>query len=176
MSYQPTFYFFADESASHKIGVCDSDLCLPVGSPLTNKFYIRTWSLEEMPSDLNVISKGCKYFSEEDIIDEEDKELELDKCYCHYTFFTPDFSKKEGFVSITVYGQEARVSWVKKDSYFLFTDFGGRQAKVYPFKIEEVITEEERSAEEGRREAIDLWLRQLDLQSKLVSSMNLPKI
>jgi len=172
MSYQPTFYFFGDESASHKLSVCDSDLCLPVGLPLSSMFYIRTWSLEEMPSDLKVTSQGCKYFSEEAIIDEEDKELDLDKCYYHFTFFTPDFSKKEGYISITAYRQEERVSWVKQDDYLLFTDFGGRQAKVYPFKIEEVITDEERSFEEDRRETLELSL----LKSKTVRSMNLPTI
>lgn len=176
MSYQPTFYLFAYDSASHKLGTCDSDFCLPVGHPLTDKFYVRTWSLGEMSSDLKVISKGCKHFSEETSIDEEDKELELDKCSLHYTFFTPDFSKKEGFISITVYGQEARISWVKQDSYLLFTDFRGRQAKVYPFKIEEVITEEERSFEAERKKEIDLWIRQIDLKSKIVRSMNFPNI
>ena len=172
MSYQPTFYIFAEDSASHKLGVCDSDFRLPVGLPLTSKFYIRTWSLEEMPSDLKVVSKGCKHFSEEAIIDEEDTELDLDKCYYHFTFFTPDFSKKEGFISITVYGQEGRISWVKQDNYLLVTDFGGRQAKVYPFKIEDVITEEERYFEEERKETLNLWL----LKSKIVGSMALPTI
>ena len=176
---EPRFYFFGEDSFEHKHTgetVCESDLIVPHEAPILDKFYIRTWSFQELPSDFKVESKGCKKFHDQTINEEADVELDLPKSFMHYTFFRPDFQQKEGFVSITAYGKETKISWVKQGDHLLVTDFEGYQAKMYPFKLEEILSKKDKEVEQEMRAEVWESTRQLIIKSKLVKSMNLPKI
>tara|TARA_Y100000591_G_C21726417_1_gene641590 strand:- start:477 stop:1019 length:543 start_codon:yes stop_codon:yes gene_type:complete len=176
---EPRFYFFGEDSFEHKHTgetVCESDLVVPHKLPIFDKFYIRTWSFQELPSDFKVESKGCKKFQNQTINDDGIPELDLPKSFMHYTFFRPDFQQKEGFVSITAYGKETKISWVKQGDHLLVTDFEGYQAKMYPFKLEEIISKQDKDLECQKRAEIWESTRHLFLRSKLIKSMDLPNI
>lgn len=170
---KPRFYFFGEDSFEHKHTgntVCESDLVVPHEAPILDKFYIRTWSFQELPSDFKVESKGCKFFHDQTINDEADAELDMPKTFMHYTFFRPAL-KKDGFIKITAYGKQAKISWENMGDHLLITDFDYRQAKMYPFKLEEVLEDSEKRVEDETRSQIWEEIKSLQVQSKLSSLM-----
>lgn len=170
---KPRFYFFGEDSFEHKHTsetVCESDLVVPHETPILDKFYIRTWGFQELPSDFKVESKGCQFFHDQTINEKADFKLDMPKTFIHYTFFRPSL-KKDGFVKISAYGKQANISWVNMGDHLLITDFEGEQAKMYPFKIEEVIDESEKRIEDEKRSQIWGELKKLTIQSKLSSLM-----
>lgn len=171
MSLRTRFYFFGENSVHHENDVyfCDSHLYVPF-VPVKDVFYIRTFSMKELPADFKVQHEGCKRFRKELLFKEKNNELYVPDTHCHYSFFMPDFSN-DGYVSVFAYEKQAKITWENKGDHLLVTDFVGRQAKMCLFKSEELISQEEVDEEEARRSISREFMRKIDLKQKLIDNM-----